>query len=87
MRELAEAASMSIESVVKILHRDLGMRKLTAKWMPCLLTINQKHQEIVIQRVFWTQQSVVKVMVSVFWDSSGILFIDYLKKEKKINKD
>ena len=27
-----------------------------------------------------TQQSVGKVMASVFWDSHGIIFIDYLKK-------
>ena len=34
-----------------------------------------------------TQQSVHKVMASVFWDSSGILFIDYLVKGKTINSD
>ena len=32
-----------------------------------------------------TQQSARKVMASVFWDSSNILFIDYLDKEKTIN--
>ena len=26
-------------------------------------------------------------MASVFWDSSGILFIDYLEKGKTINSD
>ena len=26
-------------------------------------------------------------MASAFWDSSGILFIDYLEKEKTINSD
>ena len=30
-----------------------------------------------------TQQSAKKVMASVFWDSSGTLFIDYLEKEEK----
>ena len=46
VRELAEAACISIESVVKILHEDLGMRKLTGKWVPRLLTIDQKRQRV-----------------------------------------
>ena len=33
------------------------------------------------------QQSTGKVMASVFWDSSGILFIEYLRKGKKINRN
>ena len=33
------------------------------------------------------QQSAGKVMASVFLDSSGILFIDYLKKGITINND
>ena len=32
-----------------------------------------------------TQQSAGKVIASVFWDSGGILFVDYLEKEKTIN--
>ena len=45
VRELAEAVGISIiGSVVKILHEDLGMRKLIAKWVPRLLTIDQKRQ-------------------------------------------
>ena len=31
--ELAEAAGISIESLVKILHEDLDIRKLCAKWV------------------------------------------------------
>ena len=46
LRELAEAAEISISPVIKILHDDLGMRKLTAKWVPPLLTINQKRQQV-----------------------------------------
>ena len=34
-----------------------------------------------------TQKSVGKVMSSVFWDTHGIIFIDYLKKGKTINSD
>ena len=31
------------------------------------------------------QPSTVKVLASVFWDAQGILFIDYLDKERTIN--
>ncbi|GFU02053.1 putative DD34D transposase [Trichonephila clavipes] len=34
-----------------------------------------------------TQKSAGKVMASVFWDTHGIILIDYLKKEKTINSD
>ncbi|XP_053955122.1 histone-lysine N-methyltransferase SETMAR-like [Anastrepha ludens] len=34
-----------------------------------------------------TQQSAGKVMTSVFWDSLGIIFINYLEKCKTINSD
>ena len=34
-----------------------------------------------------TQQSAGKIMASVFWDSSGILFINYLEKGNTINSD
>ena len=113
----------------------VGMRKLTAKWVPHLLTIDQKRERVcdtksclnlfnrnssdflrrlvVIDKTWihhympeskeqekqwvgpggtapkWakTQQLARKVMASVFWDSSGILFIDYLEKGKTINSD
>ena len=34
-----------------------------------------------------TQQSAGKVMASVFWNSHGIVYINYLEKEKYINSD
>ncbi|GFV72699.1 mariner Mos1 transposase [Trichonephila clavipes] len=34
-----------------------------------------------------TNKSAGKVMASVFWDTHGIIFIDYLKKGKPINSD
>ena len=33
------------------------------------------------------QQSAGKVMASVFWDTHGVIFIDYHKKGKTINSD
>ncbi|KAF7277355.1 hypothetical protein GWI33_008520 [Rhynchophorus ferrugineus] len=34
-----------------------------------------------------TQQSAGKVMASVFWDTHGKIFIDYLEKGRTINSD
>ena len=41
VREIVEIVSISIERVVNILHTHLCMRKLCARWVPQLLTINQ----------------------------------------------
>ena len=46
MHELAEAAGISIGLVVKILHEALSIRKLTIKWVQCLLITDQKRQRI-----------------------------------------
>lgn len=45
VREIAEAVGISTGSVVSILHDCLGLRKLTARWVPRLLTIDQKRRE------------------------------------------
>lgn len=133
--EIAEASKISEGSVSTILHEHLGMRKLNAKWVPRVLTVDQKQQRIddserclelfrrnkndflrryVTMDETWihhytpeskrqssewtgpdenrpkrakTQQSAGKVMASVFWNTHGILFIDYLEKGRTINSD
>ena len=42
MREIAEIVYISTEHVLNILHTHLCMRKLCARWVPRLLTIDQK---------------------------------------------
>ena len=42
MREIAEIVSILTERVVAILHTHLCMRKLRARWVSRLLTIDQK---------------------------------------------
>ena len=42
VREIAEIVSISTGRVVNILHTHLCMRKLCARWVPRLLTIDQK---------------------------------------------
>ena len=36
---------------------------------------------------FKSQQSVGKVMVTVFWDSVGVILVDFMSKEATINSD
>lgn len=42
VREIAEIVSISTERVNNILHEHLGMKKLCARWVPRLLTLDQK---------------------------------------------
>ena len=108
------------------------MRKLLSKWVPRLLTVDQKRQRVVDSERYlvlfrrnkpnflrryvtmdetwihhytpeskrssaeWTavgekrpktQIWAGKVMVSVFWDAHGVLFIDYLEIGKTINSE
>ena len=42
VREIAEVTNMSKERVCYILNQCLGMRKLSARWVPRFLTVDQK---------------------------------------------
>lgn len=46
VRELAKATGISTGSVFTILHEHLHMKKLTAKWVPRSLTIQQKRERV-----------------------------------------
>ena len=130
---LADVISISRERVENILHNELGKSKVSVRWVPRLLTPDQKLTRLVMSEAnlarfevdpdrfverFLTQDelwvhhfepetkrqtmqwkhstshapkkakvvsSAGKVMVSVFWDAKGIVFIDYLQKGKTIN--
>jgi len=43
VREIAETTGISKERVGYILHEELDMKKLCARWAPRLLTADQKH--------------------------------------------
>ena len=135
LHEIADTLKISEGSVFTILHEHLSMRKLCSKWVPRLLTVDQKQQRVddseccleLFQRnkkdffmryvtmdetwihhyapesnrqsAEWTakgenrpkrpktQMSAGKVLASVFWDTHGILFIDYLEKGRTINSE
>ncbi|KAL6257504.1 hypothetical protein P5V15_011074 [Pogonomyrmex californicus] len=132
VREIAEAMGISKERVCHILTEELDMRKLFARWVPRLLTLDQKRIRMNISKALlerfkrnesdflrrfitvdetwihhyipetkeqskqWTAKgepapkkvktvpSAGKVMATVFWDSHGIVCIDYLEKGKTI---
>jgi histone-lysine N-methyltransferase SETMAR len=132
IREIADIVNISIERVQNILHEKLGMKKLSARWVPRLLTVEQKRNrmttsehclamfkrnpkeflrrfvtvdetwihhytpEMKEQSKQWTSPgepapkkaktvpSAGKVMATVFWDSGGIIFTDYLEKGRTI---
>jgi histone-lysine N-methyltransferase SETMAR len=46
--EIAETIGISKECVGYILHEELDMKKLCARWVSCLLTADQKHTHIKI---------------------------------------
>jgi transposase len=48
VREIAETIGISKEHVGYILHEELDMKKLCARWVPCLLTADQKHTHMKI---------------------------------------
>jgi hypothetical protein len=45
--EISETLKISKERVGHIVHEYLDMRKLCAKWVPRVLTIDQKQQRII----------------------------------------
>ena len=44
-KSIAEQLGVSRERVGSIIHEDLDMRKLSAKWVPKCLNADQKHQQ------------------------------------------
>lgn len=127
-KQLAEMVGVSDTTIFKILHDHLGMTKVSARWVPRMLTPPQKQRRVECSRTFldlcnedkdgllsrivtgdetWVHhyepeskqdsmqwhkkgtpppkkfkvsQSAGKIMATVFWDSEGILLIDYKDK-------
>lgn len=134
IREIADIVHISIERIQNILHEKLGMRKLSARWVPRLLTVEQKRNRMTTsehclnmfkrnpkeflrrfvtvdetwihhytpetkeQSKQWTSPgetapkkaktvpSAGKVMATVFGDSQGIIFTDYLENGRTITR-
>lgn len=126
VRFVAEELKISIGSVHSIIHEHMGMKKLSARWVPRMLTDEQKQARLRISQInlellqqdpgrflarfvtmdeTWLhhydpetkQQSMTwkrpssptpkkfkavpsagKIMGSLFWDSQGVIMIEYL---------
>ncbi|KAG5336710.1 SETMR methyltransferase, partial [Acromyrmex heyeri] len=50
VRELVEATGRSHGTVISILHEQLGMKKLSASWVPRLLTVDHKRNRVTISK-------------------------------------
>lgn len=132
MHEVAKAAGVSHKTAINILHDKLGVRKLLARWVPRLLTVDNKWTRLSISKQcldlfkrnpqeflrrvvtvdeIWiqyytfetTQQSkhrtfsdksaskkaksvlsAGKIMATIFWDSKGIILLEFLEKGSTI---
>lgn len=47
VREIADTMDISIDRVFHILHNELHMKKLLARWVPRVLTVDQKQNRII----------------------------------------
>jgi histone-lysine N-methyltransferase SETMAR len=135
VEEIAESLGMSVGTVHRILHEHLGMVKVSARWIPKLLSLQQKvdrvnickqllqdyendldgfyarlvtgdeswfhyyEPESKVQSMQWKHPdspapvkplatpSAGKRMATVFWDSKGILLIEWLPQGETINSN
>lgn len=132
IRHIAKETSLSLGSVWTVLHEHLNLSKVSARWVPRLLTAEMKAERarcckllldlerkndnffdrLVTVDETWLYQydpesksqsfqwkspseptpkkakmsrSAVKVMLTVFWDNSGIILYDYLQKGQTMN--
>jgi len=50
VREFIEVTGISHGTVISILHEQLDMKKLSARWVPRLLTMDHKHDRVTISK-------------------------------------
>lgn len=135
MWQIAEELSISKERIGDILHNYLHMSKVSARWVPKMLTSFDKQRRVETSQEFldlckdnlteictrivtvdetWIRQydpeskqesmqwvekgekapkkfkvekSASKLMATIFWDSEGVLLIDYLPKKTTMNAE
>ena len=60
-KSIAEQLGMSRERVGPIIHEDLDMQKLSAKWVPKCLNADQKHQQCQLSEQLWNFFGVIQL--------------------------
>ncbi|UYV82869.1 hypothetical protein LAZ67_22001161 [Cordylochernes scorpioides] len=92
VRQIEETLGIPKTTVDRFMREHLGLRKLSARWVPKPLTpdqkaVRRKHSGSPPPKKAKTVPSAEKVMVSVFWDSEGVLLLDFLNKGQTITGD
>ncbi|UYV74832.1 hypothetical protein LAZ67_12001195 [Cordylochernes scorpioides] len=97
VRQIEETLGIPKTTVDRIMREHLGLRKLSARWVPKLLTPIKRLVQATIHAMETlrfpspqkakTVPTAGKVMVSVFWDSEGVLLLDFLNKGQTITGD
>ena len=54
IKQLSALVGVSDTTILRILHDHLGMTKVSAKWVPIMLTPLQKHRASMLQSNFWS---------------------------------
>ena len=60
VHEINEIVKISVGRVWHILNECLGMRKLSARWVPLLLTADHKRARVVASNTFWACFNVIQ---------------------------
>jgi hypothetical protein len=62
-KRISETFEISQERVGYIIHENLDMRKLSAKWVPKCLNAVQKRNRVLLHKSFWAD------LDGILWDS------------------
>ena len=73
IRELSEACDPSVGTIHSILHEDLHMRNLAARWVPRLLTEEQKNGELTVRASCSVTLSLMVPSACVTWPQGSKL--------------
>jgi len=66
-KSIAEQLDISRERIESIIHEDLDMRKLCAKWVPKCLNADQKRQRCESLSNFWNVFGAIQVISCRDW--------------------
>jgi len=66
-KSIAEQLDTSRERVGSIIHEDLDMRKLSAKWVPKCLNADQKRQRCHSTEQFWNFFDAIQIIPCHDW--------------------
>ncbi|CAH2011250.1 unnamed protein product [Acanthoscelides obtectus] len=88
-REIEASLKISKTSIQKILHEELGVRKLVSRWIPHLLTEEEKAarvKRLTANKVI-RSRSVSKKMIATFVSKAGHIATIPLNEQRKVTAD